>query len=134
MTFRISPLWWPFLAAASPLAAPFLLGKNRRFKKNIDNVANLNRNRLQQAEPLDLPELEFLELTVLVEEKTEEGFLGDAGGVLPLSGPTEARSSSMSASVPSARPWRTMPPNCNSTWTRSMPWPSPTCIPTTWEA
>ena len=79
MSFRIFPLWWPFLAAASPLVAPFLFCKNRRFKKNIDKVADLNRDRLRQAEPLDLPELDFLELTVLVEEKTEEGFCGDAG-------------------------------------------------------
>jgi len=79
MSLRISPLWWPFLGAASPLVIPFLFGKNRRFKKNRDKVADLNRDRLRQAEPLDLPELDFLELTVLVEEKTEEGFLGDAG-------------------------------------------------------
>ena len=48
-------------------------------KKISINVADLNRDRLQQAEPLDLPELDFLELTVLVEEKTEDGFCGDAG-------------------------------------------------------
>ena len=79
MSFRISPLWWPFLAGTSPLVALFLFGKNRRYRANLIKVAARNQDRLRQAEPIDLPELDFLELTVLVEEKTEDGFLGDAG-------------------------------------------------------
>jgi 7,8-dihydropterin-6-yl-methyl-4-(beta-D-ribofuranosyl)aminobenzene 5'-phosphate synthase len=79
MSFRVSPLWWPFLGAASPVIVPFLLAKNRRFKKNLKLAGERNQDRLRQAEPLDMPALDFLELTVLVEEKTEEGFLGDAG-------------------------------------------------------
>ncbi len=79
MSFRISPLWWPFLAAASPVLTPVLLSKNRRFERNREAAERLNRSRIAEAEPIDLPELEFLDLTVLVEEKTEEGFLGDAG-------------------------------------------------------
>ena len=79
MTFRISPLWWPLLGVASPLVLPFLFGKNKRYKENLEAVTERNRDRLRQAEPLDLPELDFLELTVLVEEKTANGFYGDAG-------------------------------------------------------
>ena len=79
MSFRVSPLWWPFLGVASPIIVPFLIAKNRRFKKNLKLAGELNRDRLRQAEPFDVPELNFLELTVLVEEKTEESFLGDAG-------------------------------------------------------
>ena len=79
MSFRISPLWWPFLGVVSPIIAPFLVAKNRRFKKNLKLAGELNKDRLRQAEPFDVPELNFLELTVLVEEKTEENFLGDAG-------------------------------------------------------
>lgn len=79
MAFRISPLWWPLLGVASPLVAVFLMGKNRRFKKNVERAAALNRERLEQAQGIGLPALEFLELTVLVEEKTAEGFQGDAG-------------------------------------------------------
>lgn len=79
MSFRISPLWWPFLGAASPIIIPLLIAKNRRFKKNFKHAVELNRDRIRRAEPFDLPELNFLELTVLVEEKTEKGFLGDAG-------------------------------------------------------
>jgi 7,8-dihydropterin-6-yl-methyl-4-(beta-D-ribofuranosyl)aminobenzene 5'-phosphate synthase len=79
MAFRISPLWWPFLGAASPLVGPFLFGRNRRYRANLIKVDARNQDRLRQAESLDLPELDFLELTVLVEEKTEDGFLGDAG-------------------------------------------------------
>ena len=79
MSFRISPLWWPFLVTASPIIIPLLIAKNRRFKKNLKLAVELNQDRLRRAEPFDLPELNFLELTVLVEEKTEKGFLGDAG-------------------------------------------------------
>ena len=79
MAFRISPAWWPALSLASPLVVPLLLGKNRRYKTNVDLAAERNRERLRRAEPLDLPELQFLELTVLVEEKAVEGFCGDAG-------------------------------------------------------
>ena len=79
MSFRVSPLWWPLLGAASPAIVPFLMARNRRFKKNRILANTLNEDRLRQAAPLDLPTLDFLELTVLVEEKTEKGFLGDAG-------------------------------------------------------
>ena len=79
MTFRLSPVWWPALALASPVVAPWLFIRNRRFQKERAQSAELNRIRISHAEPLDLPELDFLELTVLVEWKTEEGFMGDAG-------------------------------------------------------
>lgn len=79
MLFRISPLWWPVLGVASPIIVPLLISKNRRFKKNLKLAGELNKDRLRQAEPFDVPELSFLELTVLVEDKTEESFLGDAG-------------------------------------------------------
>ena len=79
MSFRISPLWWPVLAVMSPVIIPALLIKNRRFQKGRDDVDAMNKDRIARAEPLDLPELDFLELTVLVEWKTEEGFIGDAG-------------------------------------------------------
>jgi 7,8-dihydropterin-6-yl-methyl-4-(beta-D-ribofuranosyl)aminobenzene 5'-phosphate synthase len=58
---------------------PWLLVRNRRFQKNRAQATELNRERIGQASPLDLPELDFLELTVLVEWKAEEGFMGDAG-------------------------------------------------------
>ncbi len=79
MSFRISPLWWPVLAVMSPVIIPVLLIKNSRFQKGRDDVVAMNKDRIARAEPLDLPELDFLELTVLVEWKTEEGFIGDAG-------------------------------------------------------
>jgi len=63
---------------ASPVIAPFLLARNCKFKKNRELANNLNEDRLHQARPFDIPELDFLELTILVEEKTERNFLGDA--------------------------------------------------------
>jgi 7,8-dihydropterin-6-yl-methyl-4-(beta-D-ribofuranosyl)aminobenzene 5'-phosphate synthase len=79
MSFRISPVWWPVLAVASPVLVPWLLVRNRRFQQGRDRAAKRNQERISQAEPLELPELDFLELTVLVEWKVEEGFVGDAG-------------------------------------------------------
>ncbi len=79
MSFRISPLWWPVLGVASPIIFPFLFVKNKRFKNNCGYALDLNKDRLHNAEPFELPELEYLELTILVEEKAEEGYLGDAG-------------------------------------------------------
>jgi len=79
MSFRLSPIWWPVLVVASPIIVPWLLVKNRRFQKDRGNVAKLNQNRIDEAEPLEIPELDFLELTVLVEWKAKEGFIGDAG-------------------------------------------------------
>jgi len=79
MSFRLSPIWWPVLVVASPIIVPWLLAKNRRFQKESGNVAKLNQNRIKEAEPLEMPELDFLELTVLVEWKAKEGFIGDAG-------------------------------------------------------
>jgi 7,8-dihydropterin-6-yl-methyl-4-(beta-D-ribofuranosyl)aminobenzene 5'-phosphate synthase len=79
MNFRLSPLWWPILAVFSPLLAPFLIKKNRLYKQNLTLVKQLNEERMQRAEPLELPELDHLDVTVVVEEKAEEGFKGDAG-------------------------------------------------------
>ncbi len=79
MQMRISPLWWPILAAASPLIGPLLLIKKRRYEENRVRAAELNRERMQRATPLDLPELDTLDVTVLVEWKAREGFIGDAG-------------------------------------------------------
>jgi 7,8-dihydropterin-6-yl-methyl-4-(beta-D-ribofuranosyl)aminobenzene 5'-phosphate synthase len=79
MSFRISPVWWPALAVASPVMVPWLWIRNRHFEEDRVRAADLNRKRIDEASPLELPELEFLDLTVLVDWRTEEGFLGDAG-------------------------------------------------------
>jgi 7,8-dihydropterin-6-yl-methyl-4-(beta-D-ribofuranosyl)aminobenzene 5'-phosphate synthase len=79
MNVRVSPLWWPVLAVSSPVTVPLLLARNRRFRQNEARAAALNRQRIDRAAPLDLPALDFLELHVLVEWKTEPGFMGDAG-------------------------------------------------------
>jgi 7,8-dihydropterin-6-yl-methyl-4-(beta-D-ribofuranosyl)aminobenzene 5'-phosphate synthase len=79
MSFRVSPVWWPVLALTSPLIVPWLLVRNRRFQKDRAQVSELNHERISRAGTLDIPELDFLELTVLVEWKAEGGFIGDAG-------------------------------------------------------
>lgn len=79
MSSRISPLMWPLLALASPVLVPKMLRRNRIFKENRSRAESLNRRRIDEALALELPELEFLELTVLVDEKTTNGFRGDPG-------------------------------------------------------
>lgn len=79
MSFRISPIWWPVLAATSPVSVPWLLIKNRRFRNNCLRATRTNQKRIAAAAPLELPALDFLELTVLVEWRARKGFLGDAG-------------------------------------------------------
>ena len=79
MVSRMSPLMWPLLALASPVLVPKMLHRHRVFKENRSRADSLNRQRIDGAESLELPELGFLELTVLVDEKTGKGFRGDPG-------------------------------------------------------
>jgi len=79
MSYRISPLWWPVLALFSPILLPYLLVKNIRFRKNLQKSLEVNRERIEGAETLELPQLDHFELTVLVEHKTSPGFLGSPG-------------------------------------------------------
>jgi len=79
MSFRISPIWWPVLTVASPVLVPWLLVRNRRFQHDRARAAEINQERITGAEPLQLPQVDLLELTVLVECKTGEEFIGDAG-------------------------------------------------------
>jgi 7,8-dihydropterin-6-yl-methyl-4-(beta-D-ribofuranosyl)aminobenzene 5'-phosphate synthase len=79
MSIRINPLWWPFLAAATPFLTPLLLKKNKQFEKNLQYAKQENDRRLNEAKPLELPELDYIELTVLVEQKSSDGFKVDAG-------------------------------------------------------
>ena len=79
MSFRISPLWWPLLGVTSPITLPLMFARYGRFKKNGELATRLNQERMDRAKPLELPELDHIELSVVVEEKTEPGFVGDAG-------------------------------------------------------
>ena len=67
------------LALSSPVLVPGLLLRRHRFRRNRTESFNLNRQRIDSAEPVELPELRHLELTVLVDHKTRDGFLGAAG-------------------------------------------------------
>jgi 7,8-dihydropterin-6-yl-methyl-4-(beta-D-ribofuranosyl)aminobenzene 5'-phosphate synthase len=70
---------WPLLALASPVLVPKMLRRNRIFRQNRSLAVRLNRQRIEGARALELPELEFLQLTVLVEQKAGAGFRGDPG-------------------------------------------------------
>ena len=76
--FRVSPLWWPALAAASPVVAPWLAMKARRFAAGQREAARRNEERIASARSLDLPALKSMKITVVVEQEHETGFTGDA--------------------------------------------------------
>jgi len=52
--------------------------KNRRFKRNVKKALAVNEQRIEKAGKLELPELTQFELSVLVEQKTEQGFLSSS--------------------------------------------------------
>jgi 7,8-dihydropterin-6-yl-methyl-4-(beta-D-ribofuranosyl)aminobenzene 5'-phosphate synthase len=79
MSYRISPAWWPILGLCSPILFPLLFVRNLRYRQNVERAQKANKERIENAEPFDLPELEHFELTVLLEQKTEPGFLGAPG-------------------------------------------------------
>jgi 7,8-dihydropterin-6-yl-methyl-4-(beta-D-ribofuranosyl)aminobenzene 5'-phosphate synthase len=76
---RIFPGWWPLLGAASPVVLPVMLLRNSRFKRNRERAERVNRERFDAAGRLELPALESLALTVLVEQEAREGFRSDPG-------------------------------------------------------
>lgn len=79
MSYRISPAWWPIIGLSSPVLFPILLAKNSRYKQNITKSLRINKERMECAEPLEMPQLDNFELTVLVEQKVDKNFLGAAG-------------------------------------------------------
>ena len=70
MKFRMSPAWWPALAAAAPVMVPWLWIRNRHFQDDRVRAAELNQRRMDEASLLELPELDYLELTLLVDWRT----------------------------------------------------------------
>lgn len=79
MSFRVSPVWWPLIGFSLPVLLPLLFFKNRHYKQDIRKSLTFNTERIEGVKPLDLPELETFEVTVLVEQKAEENFLSDPG-------------------------------------------------------
>ncbi len=79
MRFRIHPAWWPALALASPALVPWLAVQTGRFATGRARALRANKERIEHAQPLALPSLDDLELTVLVDHEHQAGFLGDAG-------------------------------------------------------
>ena len=48
MTLRISPLWWPVVALASPVLVPLMLRRNQVFAENRSKAEGLNRSRIDE--------------------------------------------------------------------------------------
>lgn len=79
MNFKIAPLWWPVVLLLSPILIPVLLVKYFAYVRNRRRVESVNMKRLDAATPLELPEADYMRLSVLVDWKSEEGYIGDAG-------------------------------------------------------
>jgi 7,8-dihydropterin-6-yl-methyl-4-(beta-D-ribofuranosyl)aminobenzene 5'-phosphate synthase len=79
MVARLSPLWWPVLVASSPVLAVKLWRDNQVFQRDLARAEKANQGRIDRAMALDLPELDFIDLTIMVEYKTSEGFRSDPG-------------------------------------------------------
>jgi len=79
VTFRISPLWWPALALASPVLVPWLALRSQKFERWRSEAAAWNEPLLSRGPRPGLPELERLELVALVDWRHRPGFLGEEG-------------------------------------------------------
>ncbi|MFT5702345.1 MAG: 7,8-dihydropterin-6-yl-methyl-4-(beta-D-ribofuranosyl)aminobenzene 5'-phosphate synthase [Desulforhopalus sp.] len=79
MSYRISPAWWPIIGLLSPVLFPWLFVRNRHYKHDITKSLRINKERIERARPLELPQLEKFELTVLVEQKADKDFLSAPG-------------------------------------------------------
>lgn len=79
MAFRVSPVWWPALAVASPVLVPWMMSKRHRFQENREKAEQMNEERIRAAGPLPMPALERLRLTVVCEHEHVEGFRGEPG-------------------------------------------------------
>lgn len=77
MTIRISPLWYPLMVVASPFLLIFLIVRCRRYRKNIFAANKSNQSRIDTAKRLDLEELEYLHLTVLVDGRAKPDFAAE---------------------------------------------------------
>ncbi len=79
MNYRVHPFWWPVLGLMSPVLAPAIAARTRTFRKGRARARDDNRERLDTATQLELPQLESLEIVALVEQRAAPGFLGEAG-------------------------------------------------------
>jgi 7,8-dihydropterin-6-yl-methyl-4-(beta-D-ribofuranosyl)aminobenzene 5'-phosphate synthase len=74
----VSPAWWPVLATLSPAVGPWLAARSYAFGAGQRRAEELNTRRIEAARPLDMPALRSLDLTVVVEQRHDPGFLGAA--------------------------------------------------------
>ncbi len=79
MNFKIAPVWWPVCLILSPVLIPVMLVKYVVYLHNRKRVSEVNAGKLEAATRLELPEVDSLRLSVLVDWKKENGFRGDAG-------------------------------------------------------
>ncbi|NLH50566.1 MAG: MBL fold metallo-hydrolase [Myxococcales bacterium] len=84
MKYRIAPYWWPLLAATSPALVPYLAIQARKFTAGVKEAEARNAARLEKAAPLELPARQRFELTVIVDHRHADGFIGDAAVVYQL--------------------------------------------------
>lgn len=79
MSFKINPLLWPVLFVGFPVIIPILIKKNKIYEQNKEFADITNDKRIEQAEKITLPELEYAQLKVIVEYKAKKGYKSDPG-------------------------------------------------------
>lgn len=79
MNFKIAPMWWPVFLLLAPILIPVLSIKYVAFQRNRKLAEENNAKKIDDAPRLELPEVDFVKLSVLVDWKTKEGYLGDPG-------------------------------------------------------
>lgn len=77
--FRIHPLWWPIVLIFSPLLVPFIIKKAIEYRKGKNKIESINGERITSAQKMELPELEFVNISVIVDRATKDGYISDTG-------------------------------------------------------
>ncbi|GMQ65225.1 MBL fold metallo-hydrolase [Vallitalea maricola] len=79
MNYKINPLLWPALILSTPVMIPILLMKNKKFIQNQELAAKYNEKRIKEASRIQLQEVEYAELKVIVEYYAKQGYKSEPG-------------------------------------------------------
>lgn len=79
MSCKINPLLWPALILSTPVTMPMLFMKNKKFIQNQELAAKYNEKQIKEASKIQLQEVEYAELKVIVEYYAKQGYKGEPG-------------------------------------------------------
>ncbi|MCG8409673.1 MAG: hypothetical protein MI739_00115, partial [Bacteroidales bacterium] len=79
MNYKINPLLWPALILSTPVLIPILIMKNKKFIQNQELATKYNEERIKKAYRIQLEEVEYAEIKVIVEYYAQKGFKSEPG-------------------------------------------------------